>query len=38
MNELLQKLLTDPATRDGDLPALAADMAEEFLPWAQVAE
>jgi hypothetical protein len=35
MNELLQKVLNDTSARDDSaMPALAADMAEQFLPWA----
>ena len=37
MNELLQRLLNDVTAREDDaLPALAADAAEKFLPWANV--
>ncbi|HEX7633357.1 MAG TPA: hypothetical protein VF401_03455 [Candidatus Saccharimonadales bacterium] len=35
MNELLQKVLTDPAARKAeDIPALASSMADTFSPWA----
>lgn len=34
MNELLQKVLSDPAARDGNvLPQVAATAAEDFYPW-----
>jgi hypothetical protein len=37
MNDLLQAVLNDTASReDTVLPALAADIAEKFLPWANV--
>jgi hypothetical protein len=34
MNELLQKVLTDPTARTtSTLPSVAAESASKFLPW-----
>lgn len=34
MSELLQQVLTDTASRSGEeLPQIASNMAEQFLPW-----
>lgn len=39
MSDLLEAVLNDPATRtDSQLPAIAANAASEFAPWANVAE
>jgi hypothetical protein len=39
MNELLESVLNDVTARDdGNMAALASDMAEKFAPWADVAE
>jgi len=39
MSELLQRVLTDAAARDGiTMPTLASGMAEKFLPWADASE
>ncbi len=35
MGELLQKILTDTSARDAaDMPELASQAAENYLPWA----
>jgi hypothetical protein len=37
MNDLLQKVLSDPTARPtSQLPYIAANGAKEFLPWANV--
>jgi hypothetical protein len=39
MNELLQKVLTDPAARsEATLSTVAAESSSKFLPWDSIAE
>lgn len=39
MNELLEAVLNDVSARDdSELPSLASDMADKFLPWGSIAE
>lgn len=38
MNELLERLLNDASARDAaELPSLASAVAEDFIPWNDIA-